>query len=393
MFNKIDLHFPLHVDCGFVSVIDERSEEGWESIRYFPITIPALGRVQFSTPADLVALSVDSDISDFSFLKSCDPGKSIKYIEFLYCNINDSDLANISSFIQLVGLNLARTAIRGNGFDDLVRLERLRSIDLSNSGATNEIFKSISCFKYLTNLNLDFTDVSDIGVEKIVSNKDLEILGLDHTNISDRALDSICRLDKLKVLRIGGENISGRGISGLTRLKNLVCLSLGRSSINNSSLIHVGEINSLQTLDLGATKIGRQGIDYIANLGELRSLNLFNTPVSDSDLVPLAGFRSLKKLNIGSTQITDTTIRNLSNIPVLEEIWMEGCRGVTDNIAQCISKMKNIRVICVSGTGISERGIRQICENPSLREIYTTNNISDLTKSQLRLLRPDCVIC
>src|SRR6185503_2739563 len=88
----------------------------------------------------------------------------------------------------------------------------------------------------LEKLNLEATEVGDLGLQKLQRLKNLKELNLAYTPISDSGLKHLAVLANLRVLKIGGTQVTGSGLADLAPLNHLAELDLTGSPITPEGL-------------------------------------------------------------------------------------------------------------------------------------------------------------
>ena len=163
-------------------------------------------------------------------------------------------------------------------------------------------------------------------------------------------------------------------------------LSALRSLRNNEEisaevLKEIGKIRSLTTLHLGGCPITQKM--SLAPLAKLRLTHLVLNSAGISD-VHLQQLRpSLEFLDLGGTKVTDTGLRalpcqrldilvlancpnikgpglvRLTDFPRLRQLYLDGT-SITDTAIVFLSKMKQLRILTLHETKISEKGARKL---------------------------------
>ncbi len=100
--------------------------------------------------------------------------------------------------------------------------KQIVSLDLTKMPVTDEDIKIISQFENLRRLNLNFTEITGIGLSALNSLKHLEYLSLSSTKVRQENLTSLSNLGKLKRLYIWNTSLSQNEIKDLqSNLKNV----------------------------------------------------------------------------------------------------------------------------------------------------------------------------
>ncbi len=159
-----------------------------------------------------VELKVSEDVTDFSFLLSCDPNGVIRDLNLSRCeNFSDQGLKNLKNLTNLQFLNLSNCGIGVQGYE-LFELKNLIGLDLSGCNYfQNEGLAHISKITTLRSLNLNMTE--PYGSNIFITDPRLEHLG------------KLIHLERL-------------GLSGCTKITG------------PGVLAHLGHMTQLKSLDL-----------------------------------------------------------------------------------------------------------------------------------------------
>ena len=167
-----------------------------------------------------VELSISSDITDFSFLETCDPFKQISRLNLIGCNnFTDDKLAHLAKLTSLQFLDLSECEL--NGYPHSTSWENLKNL------------------KDLLSLNLSgCTDIQDSSLEYISNITNLQSLNLSMVRGKYGLLGNIFMTDN--------------GLKYLGKLTNLKILDLSkfRKITGPGVLEHLGHMTQLKSLDL-----------------------------------------------------------------------------------------------------------------------------------------------
>jgi len=80
---------------------------------------------------------------------------------------------------------------------------------------------------------------------------------------------------------------------------------------------------------------------------------------------------------LGGPQVTNDTLKCLSALPDVVTLTLYGSSKVTDDGVQHLLKVKNLEVLYVNHTGITEKGVRQLVALPQLRILSPGRHVTD----------------
>lgn len=112
------------------------------------------------------------------------------------------------------------------------------------------------------------------------------------------------------------------------------------------------------------------------------------TRLGDQSLAPLAGMSQLKWLSLSINQsLTDAALGHLAGLTNLEHLELHGLTNLTDRGLESLGELKRLRTVGLSGTGVTDKGVKQIVsQNPGLEEIWVenTDRLASRTLTPLR---------
>lgn len=232
--------------------------------------------------------------------------------------------------VHAINLRKSENPLEWKGIERLVNLE---SLDISyTTGINNLSIKTLLKFTKLRDLNLSYTDITDlsflsayknlIGVSLMGMNINeisflekmpmLEKLNLSYNDISDPS--PISRL--IHLTHIGMDKTNIKNLDFLRPLNNLVQVSVDDNSINDlSALKH----KNLKSLYVSYTNV----VDFssLGNMDSLLALYAINDQVES-----LSQFKNLKNL-----ELLDVSSNKISNFDGLENLVMLETLNVNNN--------------------------------------------------------------
>ena len=266
------------------------------------------------------------------------------------------------------------------GPDDLYKLAFTPS-----SGSSDNTFRlsdknmeNISHLTGLKYLDLRWTVISDKGIENIrhlttleyldipprlTENglaliaelpllKGLYFLGRLTSGITNTSLRHLSKMTSLEELYICGDRIGDAGLEHLRALPCLQYLLLCSNNFTDDGLVHVKEIPSLRILSLpeGLCRMTDAGLISISNMPRLENLYLdVKGPITDDGLAHLSKIHSLKKLHLSRLQVTDRGLAYLAQIKTLERLDLpQEQKGITDKGITCLGELPNLRQLAIS---------------------------------------------
>lgn len=263
----------------------------------------------------------------------------------------------------VVAVNLRGTWVNDAELLELVRLPKLRRLDLSHTRISDEGLLHLKPCRTIENLNLFYAEqISDQGMNAIKEWRGLRHLNLRGTRIADGTLAVVAKLTALESLDVANTNITDNGLDHLVALTRLKHLALGRSRLSETATNVVRLMNTLESLDLsGPRAVNRnqrstagnlppQTVEALAELTELRVLKLGHLPVDAAALRVLA-----------------------AKLTKLEKLGLEACGAKVDDAAlrELIPAAK-LRYLDVQETAVTQAGINELRSGKPELQVLTT---------------------
>ena len=187
--------------------------------------------------------------------------------------------------------------------DDLPALEMV-SFD-SSSQLTDAGLVNLRRARRLFSLDLANTAVAGDGLAHLEDLPHLQILVLRGSRVNDAAMKHIQRMRGLVVLDLSKTGITGAGLSLLEGLGELKTLELSYTAIGDADLASLRGMSKLRRLDLcDARHVTDAGLRLLADLASLELLDLSGTGVTDAGLCQLAKLARLRWVGLQRTAVT-----------------------------------------------------------------------------------------
>ena len=146
-------------------------------------------------------------------------------------------------------------------------------------------------------LDIAHTEVTDVGLENLITLVNLKELALGRGRLSNFGLVVLRMLPTLSVLDLSGarptppDNPGGRG---------------GGAGIPDETLKAIADLTELRVLQLGYSAINAAGLRVLSTLSNVEKLGLQGcSRVDDAALAELAGWKSLKYLDVQEDPVTE----------------------------------------------------------------------------------------
>ncbi|KAI6214181.1 hypothetical protein M3Y94_00237900 [Aphelenchoides besseyi] len=301
---------PSECDCN--SDVVDCARRGLTEI---PLPIPTNVkrlRLQGNVIADL-PLDVFKDLNSLEFLDLNDNNLSqipqnvfssipqLKSLELRKNKFERVPLA-IDSFISLKHLNLRANAISIVDNNDLIRLVKIKHVDLTRN--------RISVWPTLS-VPLNSTALTR--------------LDLGNNLISHLAADHFASLQNLQSIRLAKNRISELSAEMFRDLNHLRSLDLSRNRLHLIRPLTFNSLSSLETLNLARNQLKVQAAAF-HGLDNLRSLNLSANRIDPTNLSDgaLYGLSSLRELDLSYNQLNSIPMSTWSYVSELKRLYLNG---------------------------------------------------------------------
>ncbi len=210
-------------------------------------------------------------------------------------------------------------------------IEASQYIDLSNSDISDESLKLLVDLP-LKGLNLNQTQISDVGVQTICKMKQLSDLGLDDTKITDRGVKEIGKtLGQLTKISLNNTKVTDAGVKDLSGLQLLKWISLkGCKYVTGTTLSSLSGMKEL-FLNIGSTKVKSSAFLQLKDV-DILFLDLSSLNLNDRDLAILesAKLRSMETLVLNDNpEITIPGFYSLCSFKSLVALYVLRCPNIT----------------------------------------------------------------
>ncbi len=277
----------------------------------------------------------------------------------------------------------------------------------------------LKAFEPITDLSLHTLPITDAGMVHLKGLRDLRNLALYNVNVTDSGIAVLKSFTGLRDLWLSGTKVTGNGLQNLEGLADLRDLYLAFTQVNNAGLAHLGGLTKLRALDLNYTKVTGAGFQYLRELRELEVLHLeVITEISEDDLSWLEGLTKLHYIGLDNYAITDNGLAHLSKLVRLKRLVVDsskltdrgmvflkeftllellGLRGagqsqspqITDDGLANLAGLANLRILLLSGIGITNAGMQDLKGLTGLRSLLLIDTrVNDAGIAELRAAIP-----
>lgn len=192
-------------------------------------------------------------------------------------------------------------------------------------------------FKQLKVLDVEYTDVTTLGLASLLPNSELTELSLHLSAVSEGGFAVIAQFTGLRSLSITKRYrdllisydraveppVDSADLDSLRNLMNLEHLSLRGLPLQNDSLTWLASMHSLQSLDLSNIRASPRALANLALNQALTALQLSNTGLDDETLMHLSDNLALAGIGLANTRVTDAGVFHLAKNSALKSVFAE----------------------------------------------------------------------
>jgi len=234
-------------------------------------------------------------------------------------------LFSLSFFWHCTGLTAA-------GFEPLRHLPNLSSLAAETNRPIDDAMPHIAAIPRLRMLTAH--DCGDAGFVAISHSTSLQCLGLGGSGLTGHGFAAIAKMPALQRLAVDCRNVDDAALSFLPKFPSL--RELTSRGFQDSGFRHIGRCERLERLwCMYCPDTGDRATEYLANLSQLKMCYAGETQITDRSLEVLAGIASLECVELwGCASVTDLGVAQLTRLPQLREITLDGLARVTPAAAK-----------------------------------------------------------
>ena len=177
-------------------------------------------------------------------------------------------------------------------------------------------------------------DCGDAGFVAISQSASLECLGVAGAGLTGRGFAAIANMPTLRRLAVDCRNVDDAGLSLLPKFP--VLREFTSRGFQDEGFRHIGRCERLEKLwCMYCPDTGDRATEYLSGLSQLIMYYAGETQITDRSLEVLAGIASLERLEFwGCAGITNSGVAQLTRLPQLREITLDGLARVTPAAAK-----------------------------------------------------------
>jgi internalin A len=295
---------------------------------------------------------------------------------------SDDDVERLTAIKTLKRLDLSFTYVTDVGIQKLQLLPDLEELNLDTVEALTDAAASyLRADKHLRRLGLRGTDITDVGMPYLAVLTGLKSLDLSYTMIGDVGLESLPAFTVLEDLNLGGTRITGTNLNFLKLLPRLKILSFNGIQRRNADacwtplltdldLDTISLLAGLEDLNLGAgVSLGKTGVAVGAGNCHVTG----GIQLTDLGIAKLAKLTKLRRLDISGARVTPQGLKALEKLPNLERLSLWNCAKLDDSAAPEIASLVKMSNLDLSYTPVSDVTLKKLAALKDLKSLYLTD--------------------
>ncbi|KAL0845304.1 hypothetical protein Bca101_018550 [Brassica carinata] len=277
---------------------------------------------------------------------------------------------------DVIKLDLSCSCLHGRFHSNtsLVRLQNLKTLDLSNNYLYGQIPFPVGNFSHLTFLDLSSNHFAGHIPYSIGILSQLKSLRLSDNQFSGQIPSSLGNLSDLTSLDLSGNQFSGQIPSSLGKVSHLTSLQLFDNQFSNQIPSSLGNLSHLTSLDFSHNQLSDQIPSSLGKLSHLTSLDCYDNSLAGQIPSSFSRLNQLSNLVVNSNKLTGKFPIALLNLTKLSYLSLSNNRftgTLPPNITSLFSNLEFISAYDNAFVGALPSSLFNL---PSLTSIYLTNN-------------------
>jgi hypothetical protein len=248
---------------------------------------------------------------------------------------------------HVLAVDLRSSWITDSDMPGLASLPDLKRLDLSLTRISDHGLRALKTAPAIEDLNLYFAEqISDEGTAVLRNWKHLKRLNLRGTKITDSTLEVLAGVPTIEWLDIGWAQVTDTGLDHLSSLTNLRSLTMGGNKLTDTALQFLRQMPQIEHLDIGGTQRTDSG--------------LWSLSLTDAGVQAIATVTEIRELWLAGTNIIGPGLALLKPLAKLEMLNLQGCKRLRDDAAATLAEFRQLRVLDVKDTGLTEQAAARI---------------------------------
>ncbi|HEX4145096.1 MAG TPA: M56 family metallopeptidase [Pirellulales bacterium] len=251
--------------------------------------------------------------------------------------VTDAGLALLATLPKLETLDLIDSKLTAEGTRLIAGMKSLQWLHFQRCPIDDEQLAAFSDMPNLKWFDLSDTHVSGTGLKSLAGLPKLSVLSIDFGDRDDQpaglkpTLREVTKLSQLKDLRISGWGLDSSDLKEVAGMLNLTELEVNMP-LDDQGALYIAGLRHLDRLQIRNSVLTDVGLKHLSNLRQLTYLTL-SGHFSDRGLESLAKLQSLEGLQIHSPYITTEGVHALERkLPALQYCNLWGISSDDDRV-------------------------------------------------------------
>lgn len=250
--------------------------------------------------------------------------------------------------------------------------QNVRYVYLERDPRAAEKIRTLGQFKNLQTVMMSDSRSTGAEIEMVSQLASVTDLSAAGNPITDAALEHIARMPRLKVLSLSKTQITDAGLPALVKLQSLEYLDLSNTQVTNAGLVEIAKLKNLRSLNVANTRVTVEGLRALRGLNHLGSVSDTVVDWQQTDAYYIA-LRDVGMLHTDGNARAGGDERATSAADV-KEFWSYGLR-IGDAGLDALTEFKNLEELSISGSLVTESGLRTILKFDRLKRLLVNNNV------------------
>ncbi|MDO4584188.1 MAG: hypothetical protein Q4D62_08815 [Planctomycetia bacterium] len=271
----------------------------------------------------------------------------LRNLVLLYGNFDDASLAKLSTVKTLRLLDVRGcAAVTDMGLAVLKELPNLIVIKLRCTAVTNFGIENIRGKKLKTFDIEDSQTFSDEAIDYLDGMQDSlqEIIIMRCIAVSDDGVKKLASMKNMRKMNLRGNYIGSDALEACKEMAELRLLCVSETFVDDAGLVYLENLSKLEHLDLWLTNVSDVGMDSVAKLSSLKVLSLVGTKVTDAGIEKLSGLKNLESLDLGELMITDACLPFLEKCVSLKKLSVRATQISTQGVETLKKSLPNCAI-------------------------------------------------
>lgn len=199
---------------------------------------------------------------------------NLRYLEITSPKLDNTGLKYIQKLKKLRTLRYGGSKKVDDGcVDYLKELPKLNYIALPDSGISSNIVARLKALKTISRLDLNGNKIVNGALIHDLANSNIRTISFSRTDISDEHLAGLGSANKIETLLLSRTEVSSLGLRKILGLPRLRYLDLSYNKIDEGLIIALTK-SRLEIIDLSETKLSLNQLMLLANCKYLKELKI-----------------------------------------------------------------------------------------------------------------------